>query len=67
MRIGIPESYFGQGLDQEVKDAVLEAARVLGKKGPLWRPLTLSWQSMPYLPIMSLLCGGQPNSTCVPV
>ena len=24
MRIGIPESYFGQGLDQEVKDAVLE-------------------------------------------
>ena len=27
MRIGIPESYFGQGLDQEVKDAVLEAER----------------------------------------
>lgn len=35
MRIGIPESYFGQGLDQEVKDAVLEAARVLGEKGAI--------------------------------
>ena len=35
MRIGIPESYFGQGLDQGVKDAVLEAARVLGEKGAI--------------------------------
>ena len=35
MRIGRPESYFGQGLDQEVKDAVLEAARVLGEKGAI--------------------------------
>lgn len=35
MRIGIPESYFGQVLDQEVKDAVLEAARVLGEKGAI--------------------------------
>ena len=35
MRIGIPESYFGQGLDQEVKDAVLEAARALGEKGAI--------------------------------
>ena len=35
MRIGIQESYFGQGLDQEVKDAVLEAARVLGEKGAI--------------------------------
>lgn len=35
MRIGIPESYFGPGLDQEVKDAVLEAARVLGEKGAI--------------------------------
>ena len=33
MRIGIPESYFGQGLDQEVRDAVLEAAGVLGEMG----------------------------------
>ena len=35
MRIGIPESYFGQGLDQEVKDAVLEAAGILGEKGAI--------------------------------
>ena len=33
MRIGIPESYLGQGLDREVRDAVLNAARVLGEKG----------------------------------
>ena len=35
MRIGIPESYFGQGLDQEVKDAVLDAAGILGEKGAI--------------------------------
>ena len=35
MRIGIPESYFRQGLDQEVKDAVLEAAGILGEKGAI--------------------------------
>ena len=33
MRIGIPEPYLGQGLDREVKDAVLRAADVLKEKG----------------------------------
>ena len=33
MRIGIPGDYLGQGLDQEVKEAVLKAARVLEEKG----------------------------------
>ena len=33
MRIGIPESYFGQGLDEEVSKAVLAAAQVLREKG----------------------------------
>ena len=33
MRIGIPEPYLGQGLDREVKDAVLRAAAVLKEKG----------------------------------
>lgn len=33
MRIGIPKSYFGDGLDGEVKEAVLLAAQVLEKKG----------------------------------
>lgn len=33
MRIGIPKTYFGDGLDKEVADAVLAAARVLEEKG----------------------------------
>lgn len=33
MRIGIPDSYLGQGLDQEVRNAVLRAAQVLKEKG----------------------------------
>lgn len=35
MRIGIPRGYFGQGLDEEVKEAVLEAAALLGQQGAL--------------------------------
>lgn len=33
MKIGIPKDYFGEGLDHEVKEAVLAAARELEKKG----------------------------------
>ncbi|MDR1770277.1 MAG: Asp-tRNA(Asn)/Glu-tRNA(Gln) amidotransferase subunit GatA [Hungatella sp.] len=33
MRIGIPADYLGEGLDSEVKEAVLKAARVLEEKG----------------------------------
>lgn len=33
MRIGIPRDYLGEGLDPEVKEAVLKAADVLRKKG----------------------------------
>lgn len=33
MRIGIPESYLGEGLDREVKESVLRAADVLKEKG----------------------------------
>lgn len=33
MRIGIPADYLGAGLDEEVKEAVLSAARVLEEKG----------------------------------
>ena len=33
MRIGIPASYFGEGLDPEVAGAVKEAARVLADAG----------------------------------
>lgn len=33
MRIGIPKTYFGDGLDREVADAVMSAANVLREKG----------------------------------
>ena len=33
MRIGIPRDYFGEGLDPQVKEAVLSAAEVLKSKG----------------------------------
>ncbi len=33
MRIGIPKDYFGEGLDPEVRDCVLGAAKVLREKG----------------------------------
>ncbi len=33
MKIGLPRSYFGEGLDSSVKDAVMEAAAVYEKNG----------------------------------
>ena len=35
MKIGLPRDYFGEGLDAEVRDAVLAAARVLETKGAI--------------------------------
>lgn len=35
MRIGIPKDYFGEGLDEEVRDAVLGAAKLLEEKGAI--------------------------------
>ena len=35
LKIGIPKAYFGDGLDKEVKDAVLAAAKVLEEKGAI--------------------------------
>ena len=35
MRIGIPKDYFGEGLDEEVRQAVLSAADVLEQKGAI--------------------------------
>lgn len=35
MRIGIPRDYLGEGLDPEVREAVLKAAKVLEEKGAL--------------------------------
>ena len=35
MKIGIPRDYFGEGIDPEVKEAVLSAAKTLEKKGAI--------------------------------
>ena len=42
MRIGIPNDYFGEGLDTEVKDAVLKAAQTLEEKGAVVERFDLS-------------------------
>ena len=42
MRIGIPRDYLGEGLDREVKDAVLKAAKVLEEKGAIVEEFDLS-------------------------
>lgn len=42
MRIGIPRDYFGEGLDAEVKEAVLNAADVLKAKGAVVEEFDLS-------------------------
>lgn len=42
MKIGIPKDYFGEGLDLEVKDAVLAAAKKLEEKGAIVEEFELS-------------------------
>lgn len=42
MKIGIPRDYFGEGLDPEVKEAVLKAADVLKEKGAMVEEFDLS-------------------------
>lgn len=42
MKIGIPKDYFGEGLDHEVKEAVLKAAEVLKEKGAIVEEFDLS-------------------------
>ena len=42
MRIGIPKDYFGEGLDSEVKEAVLNVAKTLEKKGAIVEEFDLS-------------------------
>jgi aspartyl-tRNA(Asn)/glutamyl-tRNA(Gln) amidotransferase subunit A len=42
MKIGIPRDYFGDGLDSEVKEAVLTAARALEAKGAIVEEFDLS-------------------------
>lgn len=42
MRIGIPRDYLGEGLDEEVKKAILKAAKVLEDKGAIVEEFDLS-------------------------
>ena len=42
MKIGIPRDYFGEGLQPEVKEAVLRAAKVLQEKGAIVEEFDLS-------------------------
>ncbi|MCI9022978.1 MAG: Asp-tRNA(Asn)/Glu-tRNA(Gln) amidotransferase subunit GatA [Dorea sp.] len=42
MRIGIPKEYFGEGLDAEVKEKILEAVRVLEERGAAAEEFDLS-------------------------
>lgn len=42
MKIGIPRDYFGEGLDSEVKEAVLAAAKALEEKGAIVEEFDLS-------------------------
>lgn len=42
MRIGIPGDYLGAGLDREVKEAILAAAKVLEEKGAIVEEFDLS-------------------------
>ncbi len=42
LKIGIPRDYFGNGLDPEVKEAVMSAAKVLEEKGAIVEEFNLS-------------------------
>ena len=42
LKIGIPRDYFGEGLDPEVKEAVLNAAKILEEKGAIVEEFDLS-------------------------
>lgn len=42
MKIGIPRDYFSEGLDSQVKEAVLKAAKVLEEKGAIVEEFDLS-------------------------
>ena len=42
LKIGIPRDYFGEGLDPEVKESILKAAKVLEEKGAILEEFDLS-------------------------
>ncbi len=42
LKIGIPKDYFGEGLDPEVKDQIMDAVKVLEEKGAIVESFDLS-------------------------
>lgn len=42
MKIGIPKDYFGDGLDKEVKESILNAVKILEEKGAIVEEFDLS-------------------------
>ena len=42
MKIGIPKDYFGEGLDKEVKESIMNAVKVLEEKGAIVEEFDLS-------------------------
>ncbi len=42
MKIGIPKDYFGEGLDSEVKESIMQAAKALERKGAVLEEFDLS-------------------------
>lgn len=42
LKIGIPKDYFGEGLDSEVKDQIMDAVKVLEEKGAIVESFDLS-------------------------
>ncbi len=42
LRIGIPRDYFGEGLDAEVRESILQAAKVLEERGAVLEEFDLS-------------------------
>ncbi len=41
LKIGVPKEYFGEGIDNEVKDSVLKAVKELEKQGAVIKDITL--------------------------
>ena len=56
IKIGIPKDYFGEGLDPEVKEAVLAAAKVLEQKGAIVEEFDLSLVEYAIPPYYTIAC-----------
>ena len=59
--IGLPEEYFGDGIDGEVRDAVLKAAKTFEKMGHRVRPVRLALSEYA-LPVYYILSSAEASS-----